>query len=191
VIPPGGGELDLLRAILPRVPDAPEPPPGSGTPKPTAPASPPLRVSDADREATAERLRQACAEGRIDAEELDERLGQTYRARTAPDLVEVLHDLPGVPSAPSVDPEPTRSHPRRRLRAATASYVGLNAWMVGIWAATDIHGYFWPVWTLLPGGIGLITAWIRGGDPPHHLARRAERDERRREARRGRDRLPR
>lgn len=57
--------------------------------------------------------------------------------------------------------------------------------MLGIWGATDIHGYFWPLWTLLPGGIGLI-AWIRGGDPPHDLTRPAGRDERRQHAREAR-----
>src|SRR5690606_32055326 len=39
-----------------------------------------LRASDADRERVAEVLRQAAAEGRLDLNELDERLGLVYAA---------------------------------------------------------------------------------------------------------------
>lgn len=53
-----------------------------------------LRASDADREQVAERLRAAAAEGRIDIEELEERLTATLAARTYADLDAVLADLP-------------------------------------------------------------------------------------------------
>lgn len=53
-----------------------------------------LRVSDADRERVAEILREAAGAGRIDFEELDERLGSTYAAKTVGDLVPVTADLP-------------------------------------------------------------------------------------------------
>ncbi|MFA9271418.1 MAG: DUF1707 domain-containing protein [Baekduiaceae bacterium] len=43
-------------------------------------ADPGLRVSDAEREATAGRLRQAGEEGRIDLGELEERLTAAYAA---------------------------------------------------------------------------------------------------------------
>ena len=51
-----------------------------------------LRASDADRERIAERLRHATAEGRLLAEELEERLEATFAARTYGDVVA---DLPG------------------------------------------------------------------------------------------------
>jgi hypothetical protein len=54
-----------------------------------------LRVSDSDREAAAEVLRQAAGDGRITFTELDERLGLAYAARTYADLEAVIHDLPG------------------------------------------------------------------------------------------------
>jgi hypothetical protein len=54
-----------------------------------------LRCSDADREAVAEVLRMAAGDGRLSLEELEERLEQTYRARTYADLEPVLADLPG------------------------------------------------------------------------------------------------
>jgi hypothetical protein len=53
-----------------------------------------LRISDADRHKVAEVLREAAGEGRIDFEELDERLEATYAARTYADLVPITVDLP-------------------------------------------------------------------------------------------------
>lgn len=57
-------------------------------------ASPNLRVGDADREATAERLRRNHAEGRIDVQEFQERLDGCYQATTAGQLQELVADLP-------------------------------------------------------------------------------------------------
>jgi hypothetical protein len=54
-----------------------------------------LRASDADREQVAERLRQATAEGRLMAEELEERLEAVFAARTYGELDALVADLPG------------------------------------------------------------------------------------------------
>ena len=56
-----------------------------------------LRASDADRDAVAERLRQAAVEGRLDADELEQRLHTALRARTYGDLDRLLRDLPAKP----------------------------------------------------------------------------------------------
>jgi len=53
-----------------------------------------IRAGDADREATAEQLRRAVSEGRIDLAELDERIEQVYQARTYGELRAVTGDLP-------------------------------------------------------------------------------------------------
>jgi hypothetical protein len=53
-----------------------------------------LRISDADRHKVAEVLREAAGEGRLDFDELDERLEATYAARTYADLVPITLDLP-------------------------------------------------------------------------------------------------
>src|SRR5215208_323466 len=53
-----------------------------------------LRASDADRDATAERLRRAAVEGRLEPEELEERLHAALRARTYGDLERLIMDLP-------------------------------------------------------------------------------------------------
>ena len=59
-----------------------------------------LRVSDADRQRVADLLREAAAEGRLELEELEERLERAYAAKVAADLVPLVADLPaGLPSA--------------------------------------------------------------------------------------------
>jgi hypothetical protein len=57
-----------------------------------------LRISDGDRHQVAEVLREAAGEGRIDFEELDQRLEATYAARTYADLVPITLDLPTQPA---------------------------------------------------------------------------------------------
>jgi hypothetical protein len=53
-----------------------------------------IRVSDADRERVAERLREHFAQGRLSSEELDERLSAALGAKTFGDLRRVMADLP-------------------------------------------------------------------------------------------------
>ncbi|WP_327393299.1 DUF1707 domain-containing protein [Streptomyces sp. NBC_01186] len=55
---------------------------------------PEIRASDAEREQTAEVLRDALAEGRLDMGEFQERLDAAYRARTNVQLVKLVRDLP-------------------------------------------------------------------------------------------------
>ena len=62
-------------------------------PRPPDPA-PALRASDADRERVAEALRRHHVDGRLDTDELQERLGRCYAARTAAELAPLLADLP-------------------------------------------------------------------------------------------------
>ena len=54
-----------------------------------------LRISDQDRHQVAEVLREAAGEGRIDLDELDQRLDATYAARTYADLVPITDGPPG------------------------------------------------------------------------------------------------
>lgn len=53
-----------------------------------------LRVSDADRDQVAERLREAAGQGRITMDELDTRLDATFAAKTYAELVVITRDLP-------------------------------------------------------------------------------------------------
>lgn len=74
-----------------------------------------LRISDADRHKVAEVLRDAAGEGRLDIDELDERLEATYAAKVYADLVPIVIDLPGNQLA-----LPTAAAPVRRPAAGSA-----------------------------------------------------------------------
>jgi hypothetical protein len=58
-----------------------------------------LRASDAERDAMAQALRRHHAEGRIDTDELSDRINRCYRARTRGELDALLADLPGARDA--------------------------------------------------------------------------------------------
>jgi len=56
-----------------------------------------MRVSDAERQEVAERLRTALGEGRLELDEYDERVQSAYQAKTYRDLAPLTADLPDVP----------------------------------------------------------------------------------------------
>jgi hypothetical protein len=58
------------------------------------------RASDADRDGVIERLRKAATEGRIAAEELEQRVHTALKARTYDELYATVEDLPGSGSQP-------------------------------------------------------------------------------------------
>jgi hypothetical protein len=91
-----------------------------------------LRASDSDREHVVDRLRLATAEGRLRAEELEERLTTALAARTYGELDRVLADLP------AALPERRRSRGRRpgpALAAAATVTVGVVLTVFAILAA--------------------------------------------------------
>jgi hypothetical protein len=59
---------------------------------------PNLRASDADREATADRLRQDHIDGRLDQDEFQTRLDRCFAAKTMGELAELTRDLPADPA---------------------------------------------------------------------------------------------
>jgi hypothetical protein len=73
-----------------------------------------MRVSDADRDQAAEVLREATSQGRLTFDELEERLGRAYAAKTYADLDEVTHDLPG-PGVRAPAPAPGGGFPAGRI----------------------------------------------------------------------------
>jgi hypothetical protein len=122
------------------------------------PEVPDLRVSDAEREQTADRLRAAAGEGRLEAAELDERLTRAFSAVTQSELTALTADLPAPaePAAPLAPLSPER-HPlgSRLLQLAVPNVV-----CIAVWAATGA-GTFWPIWVLVGTGIGAVTMIVR------------------------------
>jgi len=68
-----------------------------------------LRVSDAERQAVADRLAEHFADGRLDQAEFDDRVGRAMNAKTRADLSSLFSDLPET-GAPAVPEGPRRRH---------------------------------------------------------------------------------
>jgi hypothetical protein len=125
---------------------------------------PELRAGDADRERTAELLRRAHTEGRLDLDEFDIRLDQAYRAKTLGELAELTRDLPAGPQPPA--PVPSRAEgaevlPHRDLRRAWAAWASVVLICTVIWGASAISSGstqgFWPIWVAGPWGAVLLA----------------------------------
>ncbi|MFE2039475.1 DUF1707 domain-containing protein [Streptomyces sp. NPDC059477] len=133
--------------------------------------APELRASDADRERVAEVLRDALAEGRLDMTEFEERLDQTYRARTYGELAPITRDLPGAgvaaPPAVSLVKGPEGSGGwAGRLTGAD----GTSAWGVAVLAGFQRKGH----WTM-PKRFTSVAFW-GGGEIDLREANFAERE---------------
>ena len=105
-----------------------------------------LRISDDDRHQVAEVLRHAAGEGRIDLEELDQRLEATYTAKTYGDLVPITADLPvrttgalpGTPPPPAVPPHPAVP---ATTYVTSISFMG-DCTRRGVWRVPEQHSAF-------------------------------------------------
>jgi hypothetical protein len=76
-----------------------------------------MRASDDDREHAIGILKVAFVQGRLDRDELSERVSQAFTSRTYAELAAVTADIPvmpaGTPPAPARAPRPARSSVRR------------------------------------------------------------------------------
>jgi Domain of unknown function (DUF1707) len=135
-----------------------------------------LRASDADREQFVEALRRHHTDGRLTIEELTERTGRAYAAKTLGDLDALATDLPplGPPAQPAsgsrpesrppaAGPPPRMRPPGPKRPAAKAIllrsglwYGSLSVFLVVVWAVSGSDS-FWPVWPIL--GFLLLLAW--------------------------------
>ena len=110
-----------------------------------------LRISDEDRHQVAEVLRKAAGEGRIDLEELDERLEATYGAKTYGDLVPITADLPvrttdALPGVPPGSSPAVRAHRGGAVVPAVGyesslSFMG-DCSRRGVWRVPETHTAF-------------------------------------------------
>jgi hypothetical protein len=110
---------------------------------------PDLRASDEEREAVATLLRRHGGEGRLDVDELEERLDAAYSARTRGDLGRLLVDLPRTPAVAAGAPR------RRGGRDDWSAFAGVSLLLLAIWALSGF-GYFWPAWVLVWWGFALV-----------------------------------
>jgi hypothetical protein len=110
-----------------------------------------LRVSDDDRHRVAEVLRKAAGEGRLDLDELDERLEATFKAKTYGELVPITADLPvrgtdGLPAVPPVAPPAVQPASAQAVAAAPAYASSLSmlgdCTRRGVWRVPEQHTAF-------------------------------------------------
>jgi hypothetical protein len=115
-----------------------------------------MRVADAEREQLIEELREHTGEGRLSAEELEERVGRAYAATTRADLDALRADLPVSSTTVAVELRKRKGRLRRRLAQEAGGGLGVSALATGVWLLTGGHHHadFWPAWvigvTMLP-----------------------------------------
>jgi hypothetical protein len=150
-----------------------------------------LRVSDEQRERTAQEIREHFAAGRLSEDELDERVQAAYAARTEDDLRAIRADLPELPATTAqlkAELAERRGHLRRRLLQESGGGLGVFVLCTGIWAASGANGQFWPVWVLLVTLVALARgAWNLYGPAPELDRLEEELDRRQRTRGRRRD----
>lgn len=114
---------------------------------------PNLRASDADREATADRLRRHHGEGRIDSEEFQERLDRCYAAKTVGELDQLVADLPREPVG--------RADRRFPWRLGPVPVVPLLVAILVVSAATWHHHGFGLLWLIPAFFLIRMCLWRR------------------------------
>jgi hypothetical protein len=129
-----------------------------------------LRVSDVERAAVQERLREAVGAGQLDLHEFDVRVATVWQAKTRGELTRVTADLPAVPAPPAAPPAP----PRQRIfsddaggttmRVLSTIWLSATAINVVVWMLVSLTSGFtypWPIW-MLPSGAVLATLYVVG-----------------------------
>jgi Domain of unknown function (DUF1707) len=125
-----------------------------------------LRASDADREQFAERLRHATAEGRLVADELEERLEAVFGARTYGELDALVADLPGQSIRRQDRPRPVMLRPVPILALLLLAPVLVSLLL----AAAVVVATVFSAWGLL-----LIVGWLAFGHGRHYYWRHSHR----------------
>jgi hypothetical protein len=124
-----------------------------------------LRASDADREQVAERLRHATAEGRLTADELEERLEGVFAARTYGELDALVADLPGqtVRRRERTSPTPWGASVWLRPVPILAMFILAPVIISLLLAAAVIVATVFSAWGLL-----LVVGWLAFGHSRRH-----------------------
>jgi hypothetical protein len=107
-----------------------------------------LRLSDAERERALAALKRNYAEGRLSVDELEVRVGDVMHAPARTHVAFYLRDLPWR-GARALLVRRVRRWQRAILRMHAATFLAVNAALVGIWALTG-EGTFWPALLLIP-----------------------------------------
>jgi hypothetical protein len=129
-----------------------------------------LRVSDRERDAAVQELREHFAAGRLTEDEFNERVQAAYEARTEGQLNGLLSDLPRLPATQQqlrAELVQRRRHLQRRMIQESGGGLALFVICVAVWATNGTHGGFWPALVALFVVIPLIrNGWRLYGPSP-------------------------
>ncbi|MDT7594689.1 MAG: hypothetical protein QOJ06_235 [Pseudonocardiales bacterium] len=135
-----------------------------------------LRVSDAEREQVAARIRDAAERGMLTLAEADERQAAAYAAKVRADLAGLTDDLPSPATERSGEPNlslPLQPMVRRRLAVHAALAVVLATALIVRWALGPVP-WFWPAGPMFWLAVSLVLhyRWVRHrrvpSAPAHH-----------------------
>jgi DUF1707 SHOCT-like domain len=135
-----------------------------------------LRAAHADRERVIEALKAAFAQGRLDTDELDDRVGRAFASRTYGELAALTADIPASQTVPgsavagpavAVSPgSPARTLATAARRAGLRLLVALA--LVGLMAVTNMKAfallaYYGGILAVIAAsgflGYGVVDAW--------------------------------
>lgn len=129
-----------------------------------------VRASDEDREHAASEIREHFAQGRLNSDELAERLERAYAAQTTGDLHALRADLPEPSPSPMTrrpDIAARRSQLGRQLIQRTGAALTPFLICTLVWLFSGAQGGFWPVWVILVAVIPLVrNGWQLYGPAP-------------------------
>ena len=120
------------------------------------------RAGDRDRQKTAARLGQAFAQGYLEIDEYEGRVQAAFQTHTAGELHLLVGDLP-LDRIRRADPRYRAARiaaARLGVRIHLGAYFAMAVIVLTVWAAvaaTTGASYFWPIWPILGGAIGLIS----------------------------------
>lgn len=114
-----------------------------------------MRISDADRNGVIDQLQRATVEGRLDLDELGDRITGVLAARTWSEVDPLLDDLPVVEEPTTEEPEESDEPDDSPEASPVAATVGSLA-TVALGAASVV-GSFWTAWGAV---LGLVAAVV-------------------------------
>jgi hypothetical protein len=118
----------------------------------------PQRIGDAERDRAAELLREHMAQGRLSAEEFDERIGAALSAKVASDLDPLFSDLPGPRPGQGLATTPGYAAPpwQRPATPAAAAAPTPEVLPPRSGAAEALRGVTGMLWIVIPLAISFI-----------------------------------
>jgi hypothetical protein len=135
-----------------------------GQPLVVRPAGGPIRIGDAERDQAVSVLGDHFAAGRLNREELDERIDQAMQAKFSADLRPLFADLPGA--------EPATGRPAPQFRAGPPAYAPLfflaPLLLIGVVITAVVASAPWVLWVFL---WMFMCSGFWGGRRRRHYAR--------------------